>query len=188
MGDAYAAIGFIDDSPEKVGTRKFGLPVLTRSALREHPNAHVLAVPGSPTSYRQRAEAIAGLGVEPQRFARVIHPKASVSPRAQVGRNVLVMAGAVINSSAVVGDHVCILPNSVVHHDAVVGDWTLIGSNVTIAGGASIGTNAYIGSGSSVMNGVRIGDGALVGMGSNVIREVASDTTVVGNPARPLRH
>lgn len=187
LGDAYVLLGFIDDNLEKVGTQRFGWPVLTRSALKEFPDARVLAVPGSPTSYRQRADAIAGLGIESQRFATVIHPDACVSPRAQIGFNVLIMAGAVINSSAVVGNHVCVLPNSVVHHDAVVSDWSLIGANVTIAGGASVGENAYIGSGSSVMNGVHIGAGALVGMGSNVIRAVAPGATVAGNPARQLR-
>lgn len=187
LGDAYELVGFVDDSPEKIGTERFGRPVLSRSAFVDYPEARVLAVPGSPTTYRGRVDAIEGLGIEPERFARVIHPRANVSPRAQIGFNVLIMAGVAINTSAIVGNHVCILPNSVVHHDAKIGDWALIGSNVTIAGGATVGSNAYIGSGSSVINGIRVGDGALLGMGSNVIREVPPHAIVAGNPARPLR-
>jgi len=188
IGDDYDMIGFVDDSVDKVGTEKFGRPVLPRSALERYPDAQVLAVPGSPTSYRSRAAVVGGLGVKRERFATIVHPSARVSPRARVGANVLIMAGVVITTAAI-GDHVCILPNTVIHHDSAVGDWTLVGSNVTIAGNVTVGSNAYIGSGTSIINGIRIGDGALLGLGSNVLRDVAPNSTFAGNPARQLaRH
>jgi sugar O-acyltransferase (sialic acid O-acetyltransferase NeuD family) len=186
LGTAYSCIGFIDDTPAKQGTVRHGYRVLPRSALVEEPDAQVLAVPGSPASFRSRQGVIDGLHVPPHRFAQVIHPAARVSPLAQIGYNVLIMAGAVITSDAVIGNHVCILPNTVIHHDAIVHDWALIGANVTLAGGVCVGSNCYIGSGTSIMNGVRIGARSLVGLGSNVIRDVAPDATVAGNPARQL--
>jgi sugar O-acyltransferase (sialic acid O-acetyltransferase NeuD family) len=186
LGDAYRCVGFVDDTPDKQGRDARGHRVFDRSALVERSDAAVLAVPGSATSYRSRRELIAGLGVARERFARVVHPSASVSPSAVVGWNVLVMAGVVITSDAVVRDHVCVLPNSVIHHDAEIGAWTLIGSNVTIAGGTVVGENCYIGSGSSIMNGLRVGDGALIGMGTTVIRDVPPGARVVGNPARRI--
>ena len=185
LGERYQMVGFVDDTPEEQGTTAFGHPVLARRAFENHSSAQVLAVPGSPVSYRRRHEIIDGLGLEADRFATVIHPSARISPLARVGRNVLIMAGVVVTSNAVIGDHVCILPNTVVHHDVVIGDWTLIGSNVSIAGGARLGNNCYVGSGSRIINGIEVGDRALVGLGSNVIRSVASDATVAGNPARP---
>lgn len=186
LGDAWRCVGFIDDSPDKQGRSAFGFPVFPRAALEEMPEAKVLAIPGSPVSFGMRRRIIEGLGVAADRFAQVIHPSARISPRAGVGRNVLIMAGVVMTSNAAVGSHVCLLPNTVVHHDAVIGEWTLIGSNVTIAGGARIGRGCYIGSGSSVMNDIRIGEGALVGLGTNVIRDVPPKIRVAGNPARPL--
>lgn len=187
LGDLHRLIGFIDDAVEKQGRAAFGYPVFGRDALTRWPTARVLAIPGSPTSYRARREVIDGLGVAGDRFATVIHRSASVSKLARIGRNVLIMAGVVITSNAVIGDHVCVLPNTVIHHDAVVGAWTLIGSNVTIAGGALVAANCYIGSGSSLMNGVQVGENCLVGMGSNVIRNVRAGNTVAGNPARELQ-
>lgn len=187
LGESYRCIGFVDDAPEKQNTRHAGLPVLARAAFAEWPDAAVLAVPGSPESYRDRRRVIEGLGIEPKRYARVIHPAAVVSPLATIGHNVLIMAGVVITSNAVIGSHVCILPNTVVHHDVVIGDHALIGSNVTLAGGVVLEERCYLGSGSRIKNGVRVGTGALVGLGSNVLRDVAAGTTIAGNPARPLR-
>ena len=186
LGSEYRPIGFIDDSPDKLGSECFGVPVFAREALERFSDASVLAVPGSPTSFRDRTRVVKSLGVSASRLARVVHPLARISPLATVGVNVLVMAGVVITSNAVIGDHVCLLPNTVVHHDAVVAEWTLIGSNVTIAGQATVGRNCYVGSGTSVMNGVVIDDDVLVGLGTNVIRDVPATATIVGNPARIL--
>jgi sugar O-acyltransferase (sialic acid O-acetyltransferase NeuD family) len=187
LATTFRCVGFVDDTPAKQGTEVAGLPVLGRGAFRDMPEAAVLAVPGSPTSYLVRHDIIDGLALPRERFARVIHPAARVSGLATLGSNLLLMAGVVVTSNARIGDHVCILPNTVVHHDAVVGHRCLIGSNVTIAGGVVLGENCYIGSGSSIMHGISVGAGALVGIGSNVIRDVASAARVAGNPARTLQ-
>ena len=186
LGDAYRLVGFVDDTQEKQGAKVQGSSVYGREVLARWPEARILAVPGSPTSYRMRKQIIESLGIGADRFVSLIHSSASVSQLAQIGRNVLIMAGVVITSNAIIGDHVCVLPNTVIHHDVVIGAWSLIGSNVTIAGHTTVGENCYIGSGASIMNGLRVGDAALVGIGSNVIRDVAPSTKVVGNPARQI--
>ncbi|HME69067.1 MAG TPA: acetyltransferase [Myxococcota bacterium] len=185
LGDEFELIGFVDDAPEKQG-RSASFEVHSRELLERYPEAKVLAVPGSPTSYRRRRDTIAGLGVREERFARVIHPRATVANRRNVGFNTLLMAGVVVTSNAQIGNHVCILPNSVIHHDAVIRDHALIGSNVTVAGHVIVGAQSYIGSGSTLIDHSEIGENALVGLGSNVIRPVPPGARVVGNPAKEL--
>lgn len=182
----YELIGFIDDTKEKQGPTKYGVSVFDRSALDTFKDAKVLAVPGSPASYKKRAEHIASLGIDRERFATVVHPRATLGKSVKLGTNCLLMAGVVLTSNAIIGDHVCILPNTVVHHDAVVNDYTLIGCNVAIAGGTTIGRNCYIGSGTNMINGITIGDNTLVGLGSNVIKSIASDSKIAGNPAKEI--
>ena len=179
-------IGFVDDTDSKQGTTVHGLPVFGRDALSRFADAKILAVPGSPASFRDRSRLITGLSIPRERFTNLVHPRASVSKLARLGTNCLFMSGVVITSNAVIGDHVCLLPNTVVHHDAVIGNWTLIGSNVTIAGSTHVGENCYIGSGTSIMNGLHVGDGSLVGLGSNVIRNAAAGSKLAGNPAKSI--
>lgn len=180
----YEIIGFIDDTPAKQGQQFCGIEIFSRDILHKYKDVSVLAVPGSPASYLQRKMILEGLHVPAQRFATVIHPKATVSVSAHVGYNVLIMAGVVITTQVILGNHVCILPNTVIHHDVRIGDYSLLGANIVIAGFTTIGQNCYVGSGSNLMNNIEIGDYTLIGMGTNVLKSLPAYKKAVGNPAR----
>jgi len=187
IGDQYELIGFADDTKEKQGLNQLGFEVFSRDIITKYPEAFVLAVPGSPTSYMIRNQIIDNLQIPEERFAKVIHPNANVSKMSKIGYNTLLMAGVVVTSNSKIGNHVCVLPNSVVHHDSNIGDYTLIGSNVTIAGNTSVGSFCYVGSGSRIINGISVGNETLIGMGSNVIKSLPSKIKAVGNPARIIK-
>jgi sugar O-acyltransferase (sialic acid O-acetyltransferase NeuD family) len=186
LKNQFDFIGFVDDTPEKQGVNKFGHTVYSRQAFEKFPDARIIAVPGSPQSYKIREQIINGLNIPPERFTSVIHPAADVSPLAEIGKNVLIMAGVVLTSNCKIGNNVCILPNTVIHHDCVIGDNSLIGSNISIAGNSVIGSNCYIGSGSNIMNGLNIGNNSLIGLGTNVIKSLPENSKVAGNPAKAL--
>ncbi len=182
--EEYDFLGFVDDDPLKKSEQ---YTIYSRDILSNRKEVFVLAVPGSPASFRERKELIGSLGMKNfERYITAIHPNASVGRNVKIGDNCLIMAGVVITSNAQVKNHVCILPNTVIHHDSVVNDYTLIGSNVVVAGGTTIGEGCYIGSGTTIINGVCIGDFTLVGLGSNVLHNVGGHAKMVGNPARNL--
>lgn len=181
--DEFEFIGFIDDDVNK---KSIEHAVYSREILSKFNEFFVLAVPGSPASYRNREAIIDSLNLDVSRFISVIHPDTTLGRNVKVGYNCLIMPGVVMTSNAIIGNHVCILPNSVIHHDSIVGDYTLIGSNVVIAGRTTIGKNCYIGSGTNIIDGIRIEDYSLLGLGSNVIKDVAINSKMVGNPARNL--
>lgn len=184
----YEVLGFVDDNTAVHGKTCCGVPVLGgREVLARHPEARVLAVPGSPTSFPRRLEVIAALGLARERFPTILHPSVIVAADAELGVNVLLMQGGTISVGARVEDHCVVLPGTVISHDAVVGEGTLVGSNVSISGGVRIGRGCYLGSGTAIRDGVRIGDGSLIGLGSVVVRDVPPGVVVAGSPARVLR-
>jgi len=185
LGDEFDLIGYADDTPEKQGKYEY-FEVFSRKIIGKYPEAKVLAVVGGPNTYKQRKEIIASLNISEERFAKVIHPKASVSRLATIGYNTLIMAGVVITSNAVIGNHVVILPNSVVHHDVTIGDYCFVGSNVVIAGGVKLGENCFVGSGTNIIQNTHIGSFSLLGMGANVLKNIPEHSKAVGNPARLL--
>jgi sugar O-acyltransferase (sialic acid O-acetyltransferase NeuD family) len=184
--DQYELIAFADDTSEKQGLSEFGVPVKGREIIQKYPEAFVLAVPGSSTSYMIRKSIIDSLNLPQNRFATLIHTSSSVARYAVVGYNCLIMGNVTLTNKSEIGNHVCILPNTVIHHDSKIGDYSLIGSSVVIAGYTSVGENCYIGSGSNIINNVSIGKGVLVGMGSNVIRSFPDDIKIAGNPAKSI--
>lgn len=179
----FEFIGFIDDDPTKKSDQ---YEVFRREFLNQHQEIYLLAVPGSPSSFRFRKEVIESLGVDSKRFVTVVHPKATIGKNVSIGRNCLIMAGVVLTSNAKLKDHVCVLPNTVIHHDVLVEDYTILGSNVVVAGGTKIGSYCYIGSGTNIINNVIIGESSLIGLGANVIKSIPSNSRSVGNPARSL--
>ena len=51
-----------------------------------------------------------------------------------------------------------------------------------------IGDNVFIGAGAKILGAVRIGEGARIGANAVVVHDVPAHTTVVGIPARVIRH
>jgi acetyltransferase EpsM len=188
LGNEWICIGFISDDEKQIGKDFHNIPVLNRDALNRYPEVKVLTVHGSPLSYKNRQSILESLLLDKDRLATVIHPGATVSSYATIGRNILIMAGVVITANAVIKDHVIILPNTVIHHDSEVGEYSLIAANVTIAGNVTIGSNCYIGAASSIKNNINIGSKSLIGIGTNIIRSTSNDSVMVGNPARDLKH
>jgi sugar O-acyltransferase (sialic acid O-acetyltransferase NeuD family) len=186
LGNEWTCVGFISDDDTQIGKHFHNYPVFDRRALIDYPDAKVITVHGSPSSYRNRQAILDSLLLDEDRLATIIHPGAIISSFASIGRNVLIMAGVVITANAVIKDHVIILPNTVIHHDSEIGEFTLIAANVTIAGNVTIGSNCYLGAACSIKNGIKIGSNSLVGIGSNVISSFPNNVRLIGNPARPL--
>jgi serine O-acetyltransferase len=118
-----------------------------------------------------------------------------LAPRlvSQAGR---LLTGIEIHPGATLGEGLFI------DHGAgvVIGETAEVGKNVTMYQGVTlggtgketgkrhptVGDNVIIGAGSLLLGSITVGDNVRVGAGSVVVQNVPSNTTVVGNPGRPV--
>jgi len=185
----YECVGFLDDNASLWGKDLQGLKVLgPLQDAHELGDCYFVNGIGAPSNFWKKEGIISKTGVLPDRFETIIHPSASVSTTARLGRGVVVFQHVVITSNVQIGSHVIILPNSVISHDDVIGDYTCITGGVCISGQVKVGKSCYLGTNSAIVGNVDIGDYCLIGMGSAVLHTIASNSVVVGNPARFLRH
>lgn len=121
------------------------------------------------------------------RALTAIHPKATVSNRASIGPGTVVMAGAIVNPGARIGSNCILNTGCSVDHDCLIGDHAHLCPGVRLAGTVRIGEHTLLGTGSCVIPGRTIGSGTLVGAGSVVVRDLPSNCSAHGNPARVQR-
>lgn len=83
----------------------------------------------------------------------------------------------------------------VIGETAIVGDYALIYQGVTLGGTGkekgkrhpTLGNGVVVGTGAKILGNIEIGDNVRIGAGSVVLRDVPSDSTVVGIPGRIAR-
>jgi UDP-perosamine 4-acetyltransferase len=116
-----------------------------------------------------------------------IHPSATVSPSAVLGKNIVVAARATICTEAKIGDSVIANTGCVIDHECEVGESSHICPGALLAGRVRVGAGAFIGIGATILPCLSVGSHAIIGAGATVIRDVADGATVVGTPARVIK-
>jgi sugar O-acyltransferase (sialic acid O-acetyltransferase NeuD family) len=110
----------------------------------------------------------------------------------EIGEGAILCPFTTVTSNVTIGRYFHLNPYSYVSHDCRIGDYVTFAPAAHCNGRVVIEDYAYIGSAAVIKQGTEdkplvIGKGAIVGMGAVVTKSVPPFTTVVGNPAAPLR-
>lgn len=151
--------------------------------LRDHPDVEVVCAVGAPPDRRRLVERASEYGAK---FCTLVHPRAVMTKRVTLGTGVVITAGVILSNNIEIGDHAILNLGCTIGHDGRVGAFVTVAPGAHLNGNVSVGTGTYVGTGASVIEKTQIGEWAVVGVGAGVVRDVPSNSTVIGNPARVL--
>ncbi len=183
---AWNFIGFLDGNPESHNKEIHGFPVLGGAEwlAGRHGVAVVVAI-GGPAGKRKLVEQIRA--VDETSFATLVHPLAWVGNRVSLGEGVVICAGTLITTDIRIGNHVILNLDCTVGHDSCIEDYVTVAPSVNISGCVKVGEGCDLGTNSTVIQGITIGHWSVVGAGAVVVRNIPSNTTAVGIPAKPIK-
>lgn len=183
-------IGFVDPDQSLWGTQWLGLPVIGNDeCLADFSPDSVRLVNGigSTVAPRLRRSIFEAQKSRGYAFETVIHSQAWVSPYAELGEGVQIMAGAMVQVGVRIGSNTIINTGAIVDHDCMIGSHTHVAPGAALSGGVTIGGTCHIGTGSVMIQGVELGENSVVGAGAVVIRSHASNSLLAGVPAKMMR-
>ena len=182
----YEIIGFIDNTPELVGAKINGIPVIGSTDDIEKLNLPVknfhVAIGDNIVRHRIQ-EILVNLNCKP---ITLTHPSAIVSDiDTSIGKGSYIGPNSIINNGTKIGSACIINSGSIVEHDNYYGNAVHIAPGVKTGGRVKIQDYSFIGVGSSILPDIKIGSGVLVGAGSTVTKNVENQVTMIGYSAKP---
>ena len=102
------------------------------------------------------------------------------------GDGCIILGAVHIESYTTIGNQVLLNYGAKVFHDVEIGDYCEIMPGATLLGGCKIGNSCRIGSNATILPKVVIGDNVVVGAGAVVTKDISSNRTVVGIPAKDI--
>lgn len=187
VSDDVVLEGFVDGNQSLHGKELDGLPVLgdwNWFDTADRNRLKVICAVGNPPTCQKLVNQAIRTGLE---FTNAISPLAHLSPRAQIGKGVVIFPHVIINTGARIGNFITLNIGASVSHDSVVGDYTNINPGARLAGNVTVGEGCYIGMGTNVIQGCSIGDWSTLGAGAVVVRNIPPNSTAVGVPAKVIK-
>lgn len=178
----WSDIVFVDDNKSEGSFMGLELMQLNTAIERYQEIEFVIAV-GEPKTKKKIYERLLSLNCE---LGSVISPDSQVSPYCKLGKGLVIKRGAIISADARIGDDTTIQSYACIGHDAIIGNHCQISTHVDIGGQTVVGDCVFVGLNAPVRELLKIGDNAIIAAGAVVLKDVDSDVTVMGNPARVI--
>ncbi|OGG03071.1 MAG: hypothetical protein A3F83_07125 [Candidatus Glassbacteria bacterium RIFCSPLOWO2_12_FULL_58_11] len=188
LTDRFEIRGILDDNPSLAGEKVAGHTVLgpiTSENIPEDCQAALCIATHRDIALRGRVGE--RLNLSPERWAKIIHPQATISSSARIEPGAILYAGSRVGPDTSIGLNSFLYYNAVLHHDSHLGDYTQVCAGVLIAGYVTVGNRCYLGIGSILRDNIAVADDIMVGMGAVATQDLREPGKVYrGMPARAI--
>lgn len=140
-----------------------------------------------PTIMKERIQLFQNLNLPFDKFTNFIHPSAYIAPSASMGTGNVICSNVTINNNARLGNFNTINGNVLYGHDTILGNNNIIAGSATISSEIEIGNGNFIGLNATLRDRIIIGDYNIIGMASTVLKDIGSNETHVGSPAKRIK-
>lgn len=184
--EGYNIKGFLDDNNTILNNYEGYPPVI--SSVEEYevqPNDLFICALGDPKSREKYVNIILQKGGE---FITTINERAHIQPSSKIGVGVIIGPFVYIDADVTIGDYSIILSCSCIGHDTKIGNFCEIEPFSSVAGNVIIEDGAILHARSTIAPKIHVGENAVVGVGSVILKNIESDCTMFGYPARKLPH
>jgi len=183
---SYPVAALVDE--DKPADSVDAVPVIKSIRMLNHsPESYEYIVAIGDNFSRARIVESLTVAVPRIRFARLVHPRATIAPSSIVGEGTVVMAGAVVNPGSRIGRHCIVNTRASIDHDNQIGDFASLAPGALTGGNVRVNDYSVVSLGASVIHGITIGTHSIVGAGAVVVKDVADFSIVIGVPARTFR-
>jgi len=183
----YEVIGFIVDKQYGApGTLVNDKPILGDYGwLEEHADkVFVTCAVAAPHHRYQLIQRTQKLGCK---FFNLVHPNVILTRWVTLGNGVIITAGCILTNQIHIGNHVHVNLDCTIGHDAVLEDYVTLSPGVHISGNVKLKTGCSVGTGANVIEKLDLGEWSIIGAGSTIVKDVQSNTTVVGVPGKAIK-
>lgn len=177
--------GFIDDNSVLWNTVEDGYKVLGGCDYLKSlgKSTWVVCAVGSARTRKKIVEKLNGS----MNFATVIDPSVDISESVDIGIGTIICAGTIITVDVKIGNHVIINLDCTIGHDDVIDDFATLYPSVNVSGACHLGECVEMGTGSQIIQGLDVGAGTIVGASACVVKDLESEVTAVGCPAKVIK-
>jgi len=188
----YEVIAFTVDAVKITAPKHEGLPVVAFEIIQKEfppnevnflfPAGYQLNNPINTNIFRRtRFELIKSMGYG---CINYVSRQAMVASNIELGENVLIYEGAIIQPFVKIGDNTIIRSGANIGHHVTIGSHSFIAAEVTIGGQSNIGEGVFIGLNSTISNSIQVADGSFVGANSFINKDTQISSKNIGIPAK----
>jgi len=185
--EEWEIVGFLDDNKDLIGKIRNGIEVLGTKEWVTHNNIddiYFVCCIGNP---KAKKSVVAYLSSFRVKFASGIHPSVIISRTSTIGIGTVITAGNIITTNIIIGDHVILNLACTIGHYSKIANYCTINPGVNISGDVTLEEGASLGTNATILEKMRVGSQSIIGAGAVVNKNIPSNVTAVGIPAKIIK-